>query len=87
MLQYPGESEEARDLLRKALASDEKTYAAGHPTIATKQSNLALVLRNLGELEEARDLLRKAYATFLARFGPHHRSTKIVKGNLDRVGE
>ena len=54
--------EEARDLLRKALASDEKTFEPGHPSIAISQSNLALVLKDLGQLEEARDLLRKAYS-------------------------
>lgn len=33
--------EEARDLLQKALASDEKSFEPGHPSIAHSQSNLA----------------------------------------------
>ena len=55
--------EEARDLLRQALASDEKSFEPGHPSIAISQSNLALVLKDLGQLEEARDLLRQALAS------------------------
>jgi hypothetical protein len=57
-----GQLEEARDLLKKALASDEKTFKPGHPSIAIRQSNLALVLRDLGQLGEARDLESKAAA-------------------------
>jgi hypothetical protein len=53
--------------LRRALASDEKTFEPGHRSIATRQSNLALVLQDLGQLEEARDLLRKARATFFKK--------------------
>ena len=86
MLQDLGQFEEARDLLRKALASDEKTFEPGHPSIASRQSNLALVLRDLGQLEEARDLLRKAYRVYLDRFGPDHPHTRIIKGNLERLG-
>ena len=77
-----GEPEEARDLLRKALASAERSYAPGHPYIAGRQSNLATALKDLGELEEARDLLRKAYATLLGKFGPDHPKTRIVEQNL-----
>ena len=69
MLKDLGQLEEARDLLRKALASDEKSFEPGHPFIARSQSNLALVLKDLGQLEEARDLLREAHPTFLERFG------------------
>ena len=61
--------EEARDLLRQALASDEKSFEPGHPSIAIRQSNLAMVLQHLGQLEEARDLLRKSYSAFLERLG------------------
>src|SRR5205814_9689712 len=47
----------AKRLLREALASDEKKFKPGHPSLATRQSNLAALLRNRGQLEEARDLL------------------------------
>ena len=81
-----GRYSDARRVLTDALASDEKTYEAGHPSIAGSQSNLGMVLRDLGELAEARDLLRKAYRTVLDRLGPDHSHTKTVKGNLDSLG-
>ncbi len=77
--------EEARDLLRQALASDEKSFEPGHPDIARSQSNLAMVLNNLGQLEEARDLLRKSYSAFLERLGPDHPHTKTAKNNLQNL--
>jgi tetratricopeptide (TPR) repeat protein len=85
VLQDLGQLEEARDLLRKALASDEKTFEPGHPSIASSQSNLALVLKDLGQLEEARDLLRKAFREYLDRFGPDHPGTRIIRRNLEGV--
>jgi tetratricopeptide (TPR) repeat protein len=86
VLQDLGELREARDLLRKALASDEASYAAGHPSIARGQSNLAMVLKDLGELEEARDLLKKAYASALSRSGFNHPMTRTFRGNLEGLG-
>ncbi len=77
--------EEARDLLRKALASNEQSFEPGHPSIAIRQSNLALVLKDLGQFEEARDLLCQAYSASLERLGPHHPSTKLYKANLESL--
>jgi tetratricopeptide (TPR) repeat protein len=68
-----------------ALASAEKTFAPGHSTIATWQSNLALVLKDLGQLEEARDLLRKALASDEKTFAPEHPSIAIRQSNLALV--
>jgi hypothetical protein len=78
--------EEARDLLRNALASAEKTFEPGHPSIARSQSNLAMVLKGLGQLEEARDLLRKAHRAYLSRFGPDHPGTQTIRRNLEGLG-
>ena len=47
-----------RDLLRKALASDEASYAPGHPSIARSQSNLALVLQPLKKFKRFMHELR-----------------------------
>ncbi|MBV8904943.1 MAG: toll/interleukin-1 receptor domain-containing protein, partial [Acidobacteriia bacterium] len=58
-----GRYSDARRALTEALASSEKTFAPGHPSIAVGQSNLALVLKDVGQLGEARDLLRKALAS------------------------
>ena len=70
---------------RNSLDLSEKAYAPGHRTIATSQSNMALVLEDLGELEEARDLAQKAYRTFLNKFGPGHPNTIIAKRNWESI--
>jgi tetratricopeptide (TPR) repeat protein len=53
----------AKSFYQEALGRAERSYPPGHPSIATSQSNLALVLEDLGELAEARDLLRQALAS------------------------
>jgi len=68
-----------------ALASAEKTFEPGHPTIANRQSNLAVVLRKLGQLEEARDLLQNALASHEKTFPPGHPSIAIDQSNLATV--
>ena len=85
VLQDLGQMEEARDLLRQALASDEKTFEPGHPSIAISQSNLALVLQDLGQMEEARDLLRQALASDEKTFEPGHPSIATSQSNLALV--
>jgi len=76
---------DARRTLAAALACDEKTFAPGHPSIAIRQSNLAMALRNLGQLDEARDLLRRALASDEKTFGPGHPSIAISQSNLAMV--
>jgi tetratricopeptide (TPR) repeat protein len=72
----------AKSFFQDALDRSERSYAAGHPSIATRQSNLALVLKDLGELEEARDLLRKALASAERSFAPGHPSIANSQSNL-----
>jgi tetratricopeptide (TPR) repeat protein len=81
-----GRSSHARRVLTEALASAEKTFEPGHPSIARTQSNLALVLKDLGQLEEARELLRKAHRAYLSRFGPDHPHTQTIQRNLEGLG-
>ncbi len=85
VLQDLGQLEEARDLLRQALASAEKSFEPGHPSIARSQSNLAMVLQDLGQLEEARDLLRQALVSNEKSFEPGHPSISISQSNLALV--
>jgi tetratricopeptide (TPR) repeat protein len=80
-----GRYSDARRTLAGALASDEKTFEPGHPSIAISQSNLATVLRGLGQLEEARDLLRKALASDEKTFEPGHPSIARSQSNLATV--
>ncbi len=80
-----GRYSDARRNFTKALASAEKTYAPGHPTIAEFQSNLAEVLRNLGQLQEARDLLRQTLASNEKTYEPGHPSIAIDQSILAMV--
>jgi tetratricopeptide (TPR) repeat protein len=75
----------ARDAFSKALTLTEKSFAPGHPSIASRQSNLALVLQDLGQLEEARDLLRKALDSDEKSFAPGHPSIARSQSNLALV--
>jgi tetratricopeptide (TPR) repeat protein len=75
----------ARHAFSRALASDEKAFEPGHPSIARSQSNLATVLQDLGQLEEARDLLRKALVSAEKSFEPGHPSIAIRQSNLATV--
>ena len=70
---------------RHALVSAEQVYEAGRPEIATSQSNLAVVLKDLGEPEEARDLLRQALASDEASYEPGHPSIARRQSNLALV--
>ena len=83
--QASGRYSDARRALAAALASDEKRFEPGHPSIARSQSNLALVLKDLGQLEEARDLLRKALASDEKTFEPGHPSIARSQSNLALV--
>ncbi len=78
VLKHPGELEEARDLLRQALESDQRS-------LARLQTNLARVLRDLGELEEARDLLRQALDSARRSLEPGHLRIAIHQSNLALV--
>jgi CHAT domain-containing protein/tetratricopeptide (TPR) repeat protein len=57
-----GRLAEAEWLLRGALAIDEKTLRADHPSIAKSLSNLAGVLQDQYRLDEAESLYRRALA-------------------------
>ncbi len=68
-----------------ALNLAQQSYAPGHPTIAIRQSNLALVLQELGELGEARDLLRSALASDEHSYAAGHPSIARSQSNLATV--
>jgi len=70
---------------RDALARAEQTYPASHHEIGTRQSNLAVMLKNLGELPEARDLRRKALSSDEQNFPAGHPTIAIRQSNLALV--
>ena len=85
LLRDLGELAEARDLLRKALASDKLSYPPGDPQIAIDQSNLALVLQALNESADARELLRNALASDEHSFPAGHPYIAIDQSSLAMV--
>jgi len=70
---------------RKALSLAADNYKSGDPVIASQQSNLALVLKDLGELEDARDLLRAALDANQKSFEPGHSEIARSQSNLAMV--
>jgi tetratricopeptide (TPR) repeat protein len=75
----------AKSFSRDALSRSERTFAPGHTSIATSQSNLATVLLDLGDLQEARDLLRKALASDEVSYAPGHPYIAMRQSNLALV--
>ncbi|MBZ5617528.1 MAG: tetratricopeptide repeat protein [Acidobacteriia bacterium] len=75
----------AKPFYRDALDRAERTHPKGHPKIATRQSNLAMGLRDLGELAEARDLLRKALESDEQTFQTGHPTIATRQSNLALV--
>jgi tetratricopeptide (TPR) repeat protein len=63
-------------LLQQALASAEKNFEPGHPTIATYQSSLASVEESLGNLQEAELLFRNALQSRLKTLPKGHKGIK-----------
>ncbi|GJL49503.1 MAG: hypothetical protein NPIRA01_07300 [Nitrospirales bacterium] len=75
----------AKAVGKHALELASHAYEPGHPSIAIRQSNLAMVLKDLGELEEAKTLLIHSYEAFKNLLGKGHSKTLTVKGNLEGV--
>jgi tetratricopeptide (TPR) repeat protein len=80
-----GDYERAKELLQKALRSDEANFGENHPTTAIRYSNLALVFQDLGDYEQAKELLQKAVRSDEANFGENHPTTAIHYSNLATV--
>jgi tetratricopeptide (TPR) repeat protein len=70
-----GEYAQAKVLLQKAVAYDEKIFGEDHPNATTSYSNLALVLQNLGEYAQAKTLLQRAVASNEKKFGEDNPDT------------
>ena len=66
---------EAEPLMRRALAIDEASYGAEHPSVAIRLNNLALLLKATHRLAEAEPLMRCGVEILLGFFvstGHHH---------------
>ncbi|MFW6242475.1 MAG: tetratricopeptide repeat protein, partial [Thermodesulfobacteriota bacterium] len=67
---------------RLSLEWAERLHEPGHPEIAGRQSNLALVLQDLGELASARELLEQALHFFEESLPLGHPSIARCQSNL-----
>lgn len=84
-LQALADYESAKELLEKAVESDEKNFGEGHATTAIRYSNLAMVLKDLGDYEGAKVLLEKAVESDKKNFGEGHPTAAIRYSNLALV--
>jgi tetratricopeptide (TPR) repeat protein len=84
-LQNLGQYEQARELLQKAMISNEKNFGPDHPATAACYSNLGSVLQDLGQYELARELLQKAILSIEKNFGLNHPSMAVRYVNLAMV--
>ena len=82
---------ETENLLRKALAIQERTLGADHPATANTLNNLSTYLDRRGRPEEAEPLQRRALAILEKRLGPLHPDTASMLTTLavmlDRQGK
>jgi tetratricopeptide (TPR) repeat protein len=85
VLKNLGDYDGAKDLLEKAVMSNEKNFGTEHPATSTSYSNLATVLQDLGEYEGAKDLLEKAARSNEINFGTEHPATSTSYSNLATV--
>ena len=85
VLRHFGDYTQAKTLLQKAVASDEKNFGEDHPTTAVRYNNLAAVLQNLGEYAQAKILFQKTVAANKKNFGEDHPTIATGYNNLANV--
>ncbi|QTF93775.1 tetratricopeptide repeat protein, partial [Halomonas sp. BM-2019] len=76
---------EAEPLMRRALAIDEASLGADHPTVAIRLNNLASLLQATNRLAEAEPLMRRALAIDEASLGADHPTVAIDLNNLAQL--
>jgi hypothetical protein len=76
---------DAEPLMRRALAIDEASYGAEHPSVAIRLNNLAQLLQDTNRLGEAEPLMRRALAIDEASYGAEHPSVAIRLNNLAQL--
>ena len=76
---------ESRDYRQLALNAGLNTLAPDHPEIATRRSNLAIILQDLGDLPAARHQIELALEADLKTLGPDHPSVAIHRSNFANI--
>lgn len=69
----------------RALAIDEASLGAEHPSVARDLNNLALLLQATNRLAEAASLMRRALSITEGSLGADHPSTGLLRRNFGRM--
>jgi tetratricopeptide (TPR) repeat protein len=87
VLQALGDHAGAKAAFERALRIDEAVYGPEHPEVATDVNNLGNVLQALGDHAGAKAAFERALRIDERFLGPDHPSTRVVRGNLESLGE
>ena len=68
--------------MERAIEIDEKHFDPDHPSLATRYSNLAMILKDLDELPQARQQMERAIEIAEKNFEPDHPKLIIMRKNL-----
>jgi tetratricopeptide (TPR) repeat protein len=84
-LDHEGKDREAGELLRRALAINERVYAPNHPSIASALNELGIVARNLKQLDEAEADFQRMLDIERALHKNGHERVGVALANLASV--
>ena len=82
VLQRSGDHEDARSLLERVLAIDEKRFGSEHPDLVGSLYDLAWLLQDMHDYAAALPFLERALAIREEQFGPEHPSRAADLNNL-----
>jgi tetratricopeptide (TPR) repeat protein len=82
---HQGDTLNALEWYRKALAIQEKVLDQDSPDTAMTYNNIGEVFRQQGNYSLALPEYIKAYQILVKKFGESHRNTKAVRNNLARA--
>jgi tetratricopeptide (TPR) repeat protein len=66
---FQGKYDDAEQLYRRALTIQEKSFGAGHPSVATSLENLMIIFTDLGNYPEA-ERMRERVRAIRSGFAP-----------------
>ena len=87
VLKALGDYGAAKDLLTKAMTSDEKNFGPDHPTTAVRYWNLGRVTIDLNERSEGLEFIRKAYQVWQTQLGANHPNSQMARKFLDQQND
>ena len=71
--------------MHRALAINEQSYGAEHPSVAACLNNLAQLLKATNRLSQAEPLMVQALVIFHASLGNEHPNTQTVMRNYQQL--